>query len=335
MKSLLISIIIPAYNIASYIERCLDSIIAQTYKNLEIIVVNDGSSDSTDEIIDKYAKKDSRIIPVHKLNGGVSSARLAGIEIAKGDYIGFVDGDDYIEPDMYEKLVYNAINYTADISHCGYKMVFPDRIDYYYNTGRLVLQDNQKGLIDLIEGKYIEPGLCNKLYRKELFADLLNYKLLPEDIKINEDLLMNYWLFKSANISVYEDFCPYHYIIRKGSAATSTINENKLWDPLKVTRIIMADTDEVVALVVYRKLVRILIGGATINIKENPELIRRYQKVTLKELRFRLKDILFQSNCGLKLKIMALWAAIWPASYRWVHILYLKLTGLDKIYDIK
>ena len=330
----LISIIVPAYNIAPYIERCLDSIIAQTYKNIEIIVVNDGSTDDTAAIIYKYATHDKRIIPVHKLNGGVSSARFAGIEIARGDYIGFVDGDDYIEPQMYEHLLENATKYNTDISHCGYKMVFPDRINYFYNTNKLVLQDKTKGLEDLISGKYIEPGLCNKLYKKELFADLLNNKLISEDIKINEDLLMNYWLFKAADISVYEDFCPYHYIARKGSASKAAINKYKLWNPLQVAKIILSDVSSEIEPVAYRKLIRILINGATVGIRENPQLIKPYRAEIRKELRNKLVEIITGDKCGLKLKIMALWAAVWPASYGWVHTLYLKITGLDKKYII-
>ena len=212
-------------------------------------------------------------------------------------------------------------------------MFFPDRTDYYYNTGKLVTQDKIKGLNDLISGEYIEPALWNKLYKKELFEDLLINNRLSKDIKINEDLLMNYWLFKSAEASVYEDFCSYHYTIRKGSAATSVINKNKLWDPLKVTKIIMADASEDVMPAVYRKLVRMLIGGATISSKENPELIKPYQKETLEELRSRLIEIITGNKCGIKLKIMAIWAAIWPASYGWVHTLYLKNTGLDKRYE--
>ena len=330
----MISIIVPAYNIAPYIERCLDSIIAQTYKNIEIIVVNDGSTDGTADIINKYATFNKRIIPVHKSNGGVSSARFAGIEVANGDYIGFVDGDDYIEPDMYERLINNAINHNADISHCGYKMVFPDRINYFYNTNKFVLQDKIKGLNDLISGEYIEPGLCNKLYKKELFADLLNNKLVPEDIKINEDLLMNYWLFKTADISVYEDFCPYHYIARKGSASKAAINKYKLWNPLQVAKIILSDVSSDIELVAYRKLIRILINGATVDIRENPQLIKPYRAETRKELKNKLVEIITGDKCGAKLKIMALWAAMWPASYGWVHTMYLKITGLDKIYDV-
>ena len=105
MMDKLVSVIIPAYNIERYISRCLDSIMAQTYNNLEIIVIDDGSKDQTAEILDDYQKRDSRIIVVHKENGGVSSARNNGLDIATGDYISFVDGDDLIESNMYEILV--------------------------------------------------------------------------------------------------------------------------------------------------------------------------------------------------------------------------------------
>ena len=114
----------PCYNIREYLPRCIESILAQTYKNLEIILISDGSTDGTDEIIREYAKKDSRIIPIFKENSGVSDTRNRGLDIATGDYIGFVDGDDYIEPEMYETLLKNAIENNADISHCGYQMVF-------------------------------------------------------------------------------------------------------------------------------------------------------------------------------------------------------------------
>ena len=126
MNSDLISIIVPAYNIEKFVERCLESISAQTYQDLEIIVVDDGSTDSTAEVIDQYRKKDDRVIAIHKQNGGVSTARSAGLAIATGEYIGFVDGDDYIEPQMFERLLTNMRKYGADISHCGYKMIFPD-----------------------------------------------------------------------------------------------------------------------------------------------------------------------------------------------------------------
>ena len=190
-----ISIIIPAYNVGSLIERTIQSICNQTYQNLEIIIVDDGSTDNTPSIIDELAKKDERIKVIHKQNGGVTSARLCGIENATGEYIGFCDGDDLVEPEMYEVLLQNAKKYNADISHCGYQMVFPSRIDLYYGTERLVEQDTVTGLNDLLSGAFVEPGLCNKLYNKSLLQSLLQSGEMDLSIIHLEDLLMIYYLF--------------------------------------------------------------------------------------------------------------------------------------------
>lgn len=327
-----ISIIVPAYNIEQYLPTTLDSILAQTYTNIEVIVVNDGSRDSTGSVIDRYAAQDSRVKAVHKENGGVTSARLRGVSEASGDWIGFVDGDDYIEPDMYERLLTNALQYQADISHCGYQMVFPDgRIDFYYGSHRIISQTCQQGCKDLLEGIFIEPGLVNKLYNRALFSGL--FELMDTDIQINEDLLMNYYLFLRAQGSIYEDVCPYHYVLRKGSAATSRLNPHKLTDPLKVLRIITKDAPASLQDILLQRLTRQLISGATMDLCGQPDLVLPFRAETRKELRHLLGKIL-KSSCGIKLKIMALWAAIWPSSYRWVHQLYAKATGIDKKYEI-
>lgn len=328
----LVSVIVPAYNTELFLSRTLESILNQTYSNLEIIVVNDGSTDGTALVLDSFAQKDSRIKAVHKENGGVTSARLRGVQEASGEWIGFVDGDDYIEPKMYEKLLDNALEYGADISHCGYQMVFHNRVDYYYNTGRIVHQDKTAGLADLLSGQFIEPGLWNKLFHRSLFDSLTGK--MDYSIKINEDLLMNYWLFKNADRAVYEDICPYHYIVRKGSAANSGISEHKLWDPLRVTRIILDDTTDAIRSVIFQRYVRILVQGASMSAQENPQLITPYRSQMRKELRQHLGEILWGSACGMKLKIMGLWASVWPASYGWVHRMYEKVSGLDKIYDL-
>lgn len=245
MKNNLISVIVPVYNLENYIKRCLKSIQNQTYRNIEIIVVDDGSKDDSWNVIKRIAKEDDRIIPIHKENGGVSSARMLGLANANGEWIGFVDGDDEIEEDMYEVLLNNAFEYNADISHCGYQMIFSDnRVNFFYNTGNIVKQDNTTGIIDLLEGTYIEPGLCNKLFRKKLFAKLLNEKIVDNSIKINEDLLMNYILFSQANLSVFQDVCKYHYIVRENSATRVILNENKIFDPIKVKQIILENSNK-------------------------------------------------------------------------------------------
>jgi len=234
-----ISVIVPVYNVAADLPRCLDSILAQTYPDMEIIAVNDGSPDNSREILDRYAEEHSNIHVIHKENGGVTSARLRGIEEATGEWIGFVDGDDEIEPDMYERLLKNAQAHNAQISHCGYQMCFADgRVHYFHNTGLLAKQDKTTALKELLSGSMIEPGLWNKLFHKTLFHSLLHGNAVDASIKINEDLLMNFYLFSAAEQTVFEDWCPYHYIVREGSASRAKLNEHKIYDPIKVKEII-------------------------------------------------------------------------------------------------
>ncbi len=330
-----ISIIIPAYNIQKYLGPTLDSVLAQTYENLEIIIVNDGSTDGTAAVMDTYAAKDSRIKAIHKANGGVTSARLRGVAEATGEYIGFVDGDDFIEPQMYQHLWENMNICHAEISHCGYQMVFPSRVDYYYNTGKLIIQENDRGCADLLEGSFVEPALWNKLYRRELFSGLEEW--MDKSVRINEDLLMNFYLFRQAKKAVYEDICPYHYVLRKGSAATSRLNAHKLQDPLRVLHLLLKETADMPEWnrIVQRRLAYQLINSATLPLGGQRELILPVRKDARKELRQRLGGILTGNACTSKLKIMALWAAIWPASYSWVHTAYARLTGSDKKYEVK
>lgn len=328
----MISIVIPAYNIQDYLGATLDSILAQTYENLEIIVVNDGSRDNTADVIDSYAARDSRIKAIHKENGGVTSARLRGVAEATGTYIGFVDGDDFVEPQMYARLMENLKTHGADISHCGYQMVFPSRVDYYYNTGRLMLQDGAQSCTDLLEGRFVEPGLWNKLYHRDLFAGLSEW--MDRSIRINEDLLMNFYLFRQAKKAVFEDVCPYHYLLRKGSAATSRLNEHKLKDPLKVLHLLLEEAGEQPQqnAILQRRLIYQLINIATLPLGDQKELIRPVRRQARQELRQRLWQGV---RIDTKLKIMALWAAIWPWSYCIVHKVYARLRGTDKKYEVR
>lgn len=330
MQSVLVSIIIPAYNIEKYLGRCLDGVVSQTYGNIEVIVVNDGSKDGTGKVIDEYAKKDSRIIPIHKENGGVSSARLAGIKASKGDYIGFVDGDDFIDPDMYERLVSNALMHNADISHCGYKIVFPKgHIDYYYNTGKNVVQDNITGIRDLLEGSFVEPGLSNKLYSRSLVLGFIESSVMDYSIKINEDLLMNYYLFKGAKCSVYEDFCPYHYILRAGSATTSK-KEHHYSDPIKVRRIIYNDAKVKPQLLSasFSTYVRSLVAAC------NQKAFSNVKSSARAELKIELKNKNNVSCLSKNLRFLARFAAFSPLMYRTFRTVTDRLRGTYKKYSL-
>lgn len=235
---MMISVIVPVYNNAEDIARCLDSILAQELDDIEIVAVNDGSTDASGAILDRYAAKYPNVRVIHKENGGVTSARLRGVQEAAGAWIGFVDSDDEIEPDMYERLFANAQKYGADISHCGYRMAFPDgRVRCFYNTGVQETHDCITALKELLSGERIEPSLCTKLFRRELFSGL--QAQMPGDIRINEDLLMNYFLFSRAKLAVYDDFCGYCYYVQTKTPQQLRLNTRKIADTIRVKQIIL------------------------------------------------------------------------------------------------
>ena len=327
MDEKLVSVIIPAYNIEDYIGRCLDSIISQTYKNLEIIVVDDGSRDHTGEILDNYAKKDRRIKVIHKENGGVSSARNKGIEVAEGDYIGFIDGDDLIEPEMYKTLVDLLEEENADIAHCGYQMVFPDRVDYYHNTGKKKIQTTEEGLKDLLSGEMIEPGLVNKLYKKELIKNCR----LDETVKINEDLLMNYQLFKLSQKSVYYDITPYSYMIRSSSATGENSLITKREDSLRVLNQIKDDyINNNLLSIIYKRYIYLLMAICRDDLKDKSYM--KYQKKQRKQLKKELKTDVFKSCIPKKLKYMSLFSCYFPHIMKIIYKMYDLKTGTSKKY---
>lgn len=316
----LISVVVPAYNIEEYLPRCLDSILMQTYDHIEIVLVDDGSKDQTGKIADEYqALHPGKLQCIHLENGGVTRARLIGIEAAAGEWIGFVDGDDVVEPDMYERLMDNAIKYQADISHCGYQTVVNDgeRIHYFYNTGRFLQQDRITGLKDLLSGTFVEPGLCNKLFHKTLFHSLLHAGTIDTSIKINEDLLMNYMLFKQAKSAVYEDFCPYHYMARSTSATRLQFNVHKVLDPVKVRKWILDDAEIALKDVAWEKYLVCCMGAYTslygqVNYQEKCKELKQILK------RNKNKWNLLSKKNRVKLRIILLS----PALYNGVYHLY-------------
>ena len=286
MKQPKISVIVPIYNLEKELPRCLDSICAQTYTNMEIIPVDDGSRDGSRAVIEQYTRQDSRIKPIYKENGGVTSARLCGISSATGDWVGFIDGDDEIEPDMYARLLHNAHKFDADISHCGYQMIFNDgRIHYFHNSGQIREQDPVTAIRDLLEGTLVEPGQCNKLYRRTLFSGLT--ERIDTTIRINEDLLMNYYLFKAATKAVFEDWCPYHYIVRRSSASRAGLNEHKAYDPIRVKELIVADADPELHTDALRALASTCVHGYCGMVCADGELARTARK----KIRSRLLQI--------------------------------------------
>lgn len=323
-----ISIIIPVYNLENIIGKCIESVLNQTYSNTEIIIVDDGSSDNSLQNIAKYEDAYNNIKVIKQKNKGVTAARLAGIKEASGEYIGFVDGDDYIDADMYELLINNMHQYKADISHCGYQMEFSDgRISFFYNTGDIIVQNNEKGLLDLISGVRVEPGLCNKLYKKKLFANLQ----VDESIKNNEDLLMNYYLFKNSHISVFCDVCKYHYIIRKNSASRQSLNRNQITDPIRVKQLMLRDdnVDSVKREIQKMYMDTLLNMYNQIIVSDKKKEYQGYEKEILKLLK---KEKEFYKFLSLKKKILYIGAVYGHMLYFWAYKVYERYFQ-EKRYD--
>lgn len=232
----LISVIVPIYNVEPYLRQCIDSILAQTYRNLEIILVDDGSPDDCPAICNEYAKIDSRIKVIHKKNGGLSDARNAGLDIAIGEYIGFVDSDDWIMPDMFEYLLQGILGYKAEISYCGFINVHETWLDYQ-NEQTDKVYTTETALNELFFDR-LKNFAWNKLYKAELwkkvrfpagrnFEDILTmYKLFEQAKRIailkepkyyyrirnngitNEKGFLNRWSIYTAIIDRYKDIVP-------------------------------------------------------------------------------------------------------------------------------
>lgn len=209
----IISIIIPVYNVEKYLKKCIQSILNQTYKNIQLILVDDGSTDNSGKICDELKNKDNRIGVIHKENGGLSEARNVGIENATGKYIAFVDSDDYVLKDMYETLYKNLIANDADISICKYQYKKEEKkVDLKADTKDIVVMNNLQALKELLLNKKITNHVINKLYKKEIFDNIK----FPVGKKY-EDIDVMYLLFERSSKIVYQDITKYIYINREGS----------------------------------------------------------------------------------------------------------------------
>jgi len=226
----LISIIVPIYNVEKYLDKCIESILNQTYKNLEIILVDDGSKDNCPKICDDYKLKDLRVKVIHKENAGVSSARNSGLNVATGEYIGFVDPDDYIEKDMYEKLIEQIEIFSADIVMCGYRninlkgSVIDERLIYseLYKPIELSKHESQELYFTRPEIRAMLVVLWNKLFDRKIFN---NHKF-PID-KVHEDEALTFKLLYEAKKIVYLNEALYNYLIRNNSIMAMEIKKER------------------------------------------------------------------------------------------------------------
>ena len=231
-----ISVIVPVYNVEQYLERCVDSIINQTYKNLEIILVNDGSTDNSGQLCDELAKKDDRIRVIHKKNGGVSETRNLGIRESNGNYVTFIDSDDVVSVKMIEELYSNLIDNGADLSI--------GNVIHNYNTNNVVfdnsnndilLWNNEEALKEFLKAKITSFYPVAKLFKKNIISDLK----FNVDFKLAEDAMFITEILLEKDLTVVYSFKDIYAYCHRGESATTSINSNTVFDTIKVYDIIL------------------------------------------------------------------------------------------------
>ena len=210
-----ISIIVPVYNVEQYLERCVESLINQTHKNIEIILVDDGSKDNSGKLCDELAQRDSRIIVYHKENGGLSDARNYGIDKSTSDYVGFVDSDDFVDEDMYEILLSNLLKFDSEISFCRLNDVFNDDITKDNTENKPYLMTSEQAIKMVLEAKVFSVTAVNKLYKKSLF-DQIRF----DKGKIAEDAIIMVDLLSRCEKIAATEAKKYYYMHRENSITT-------------------------------------------------------------------------------------------------------------------
>lgn len=245
MERNLLSVIIPVYNVENYLDKCLESVVNQTYKNLEIILVDDGSTDGSSKICDQWSHKDRRIHVYHISNHGVSHARNEGLKHIKGSFVSFIDSDDWIDNDMFENLLEHMIKYHSEIGVCGYKLE-------YGTHSKIKLKKMKECTLTREEAVKIIFSYKNdkvqKAFSWELWDKIFDYRIIQnlkfdESIYIGEDMLFCWQAFKHARQLSFVPIYAYHYTIRQQSAMHQAVS-NKSVTVLKAVRMILQDTKD-------------------------------------------------------------------------------------------
>lgn len=287
---ILFSIIVPVYNVENYLKECLESLIKQTYYNLEIICINDGSTDNSLQILKEYKKKDKRIKVINQKHYGVSHTRNNGIRISKGDFITFVDSDDFIDLNVFEKCVKKIINNNADI--VVYQLIAENQKYQRYLDNKIYISDPYSAIRDY----NLYPSTCNKIFRRKIIIE--NNIFFKEDVKYAEDAIFKEFAFIKATVIALEPSVIYHYVYRKNSAEHSLNEIIKIESQIKRIDYLydfykknneLRNIDNLIEILVTRVI-------PLINIVKNNDLKNVYKLIFLKLYNSKLKPFINYNN---------------------------------------
>lgn len=301
MKTLpLITIIIPVYKVEEYIHKCVNSVLNQTYNNLEIFLVDDGSPDNCGEICEDYSKKDHRIKVIHKNNGGLSDARNVAIDIANGEYITFVDSDDYVSKDYIEVLYELIEKYQCKISVSAF-LKFKE--DYQFIDKNEIIKENLFSCEDAIKEMFyqrkFDTSAWAKLYHKSLFSDGIRY---PKGL-LYEDLATTYKLFLKSDKIAFSNKKTYFYLIRSNSIEGSSFSPKKIESTIKIINQLESDF---YSLPQYKKSLHARIVGFCFHILVSMPMIYKDRFILISKIKVYRAGIIFDNRSKLKTRITLL-----------------------------
>lgn len=312
MISETISVIVPVYNGEKYLDRCISSIVNQTYKHLEIIIVDDGSIDNSGDICEKWKEKDERIVVIHTSNGGVSRARNIALDLARGEYIAFVDADDWIDVDMYDSMIMAMQKTNADICAGGHVLSISDKTVMVYENNAAKLLNRDEAIIAMYAGKIRRPlgwELWDKLFRRVLF-DNLRFQC---NRKVAEDKLLLWQIMKRVN-NVYQiPLNKYYYFMREDSVIHN-ITVKSILDDVCVARHIYIDSlnenDSVINAVKMRYYITLI--SAVRRFILYSKLTKRQQKCVKKYSYIIRKNIgyILAEKCDFIYKMSAIYVCL-------------------------
>lgn len=323
----MISVIVPVYNVEKYLAKCIESIQNQTYKDLEIILVDDGSTDSSGKICDAYKRNDSRLIVLHTKNGGLSRARNAGLEIASGDYIGFVDSDDYIEPDMYQQLLDGMVTYHTDLAECEAARLGTRNSFYPSHSGDFIMEGKEACRLWLDDKKdqfHFRPAVWSKLFQASFWKD----KRFPAG-KVHEDYYLTMLAYYHADRIYFCHQCLYNHIIDNPDSTTHAVfGKKELFIETQYREIwkYLEGQDEAAARVAEKKYYRILLEMYySCHFQKMPEESGYYQKLLKRKKRIlklednwkrKLEFLIFYFNKYLFLKAKHINVELWNKKHQ-------------------
>jgi glycosyltransferase involved in cell wall biosynthesis len=317
-----VSIIVPVYNVESYLLRCIDSMINQTYKNLEIILVNDGSSDNSGMICDEYAVKDDRIKVFHQKNSGVSAARNLGLKMATGEYVGFVDSDDWLDHDMFAYLVQLANENMSDIAVCGYYVNNDMNPSLNLDAPpQILFQEN--AIERCLDINYFSIGasLWNKIFKIKLIRD--NNITLDESLVIGEDMLFLCSIILQSEKIIYSQVPKYHYAVNDTGAINMKFHSKKasvLDAHSKLEALVSPKFPQLGSLIRKRSAINSynLLLQAMGSSFQDLSVIHRFQKDIKREFLY----VLTYRGMSLKNRMLIPMITMYPGIYRFLRSVY-------------